>query len=212
MPLIIAVDGPAASGKGTLAKRLAAHFGLPVLDTGLLYRAVGHKMRDGGHDLDDAIAATAIAGRFEARWLEDERLRERAAGEAASRVAKVVPVRAALRQFQQDFARQPGGAVLDGRDIGTVIAPDAPAKLWIDADVSVRANRRFRELVARGEAVTEADILADLIARDERDAPNMVIAEDAVHIDTSTMGIEEAYAAALHTVLAAVPEAGQTTR
>ena len=210
--LIIAVDGPAASGKGTLAKRLSAHFGLPALDTGLLYRAVGQKMRDGGHDLDDAEAAAAIARRFEARWLDDDRLRERAAGEAASRVAKVTPVREALRKFQQDFAHQPGGAVLDGRDIGTVIAPDASAKLWIDADVAVRANRRFRELSGRGEAVTEADILADLDARDARDAPNMVIAADAVRIDTSALGVEEAFAAALAAVLAACPEAAKTRR
>ncbi len=201
--LIIAVDGPAASGKGTLAKRLAAHFGLPVLDTGLLYRAVGQGMRDAGYDLDDAGAATTIARRFEARWLDDERLRERAAGEAASRVAKVIPVREALRKFQQDFANQPGGAVLDGRDIGTMIAPHAQAKLWIDADVEVRAGRRFRELAARGEAVTEADILADLIARDARDAPNMAIAPDAIRIDTSGMDIEAAFAAALAAVVAA---------
>lgn len=201
--LIIAVDGPAASGKGTLAKRLAAHFALPALDTGLLYRAVGQKMRDEKHDLDDANAATAIARRFEAEWLADERLRERLAGEAASRVAKVIPVREALRDFQQSFAHQPGGAVLDGRDIGTVIAPDAHAKLWIDADVAVRAGRRYRELASRGEAVTEADILADLVARDARDAPNMVIAEDATRIDTSHLGIEEAFAAALAAVLKA---------
>ncbi|OYU48957.1 MAG: cytidylate kinase [Rhizobiales bacterium PAR1] len=201
--MIIAVDGPAASGKGTLAKRLATHFALPALDTGLLYRAVGQKMRDEGHDLDDATAATAIARRFEAAWLADERLRERLAGEAASRVAKVNPVREALRDFQQSFAHQPGGAVLDGRDIGTVIAPDADAKLWIDADVAVRAGRRFRELTSRGEAVTEADILADLVARDARDAPNMVIADDATRIDTSHLGIEEAFAAALAAVLKA---------
>jgi CMP/dCMP kinase len=200
---IIAVDGPAASGKGTLAKRLAAHFDLPLLDTGLLYRAVGQQMRDSGHDLDDAAAAAAIARRFEAGWLEDARLRERLAGEAASRVAVVGAVRTALLDFQQRFARQPGGAVLDGRDIGTVIAPHADAKLWIDADVAVRAGRRFRELLGRGEAVIEADILADLVARDARDAPNMVIAADATRIDTTRLGIEEAFAAALDAVLRA---------
>ena len=197
---IIAVDGPAASGKGTLAKKLAAHYRLPALDTGLLYRAVGQKMRDGGHDFDDEAAAITIAKRFDAAWLDDPRLRERLAGEAASRVAKVLGVRDALRKFQQDFAYQPGGAVLDGRDIGTVIAPDATAKLWIDAAVEIRAGRRFRELSARGEPVTEADILADLIARDARDAPNMIIAGDAVRIDTSAMGIDEAFAAALSAV------------
>lgn len=197
---IIAVDGPAASGKGTLAKKLAAHYRLPALDTGLLYRAVGQKMRDGGHDFADETAAIALARRFDATWLDDPRLRERLAGEAASRVAKVIGVRDALRKFQQDFAHQPGGAVLDGRDIGTVIAPDATAKLWIDAAVEIRADRRFRELSARGEPVTEADILADLIARDTRDAPNMIIAGDAVRIDTSAMGIDEAFAAALSAV------------
>jgi len=197
---IIAVDGPAASGKGTLAKKLAARYGLPALDTGLLYRAVGQKMRDGGHDFADESAAVAIAKRFDAAWLDDPRLRERLAGEATSRVAKVTGVREALRKFQQDFAHRPGGAVLDGRDIGTVIAPDATAKLWIDADVKIRAGRRYKELTARGEPVTEGDILADLVARDDRDAPNMVIATDAVRIDTSLMGIDEAFAAALSAV------------
>lgn len=195
--LIIAVDGPAASGKGTLAKRLAAHFGLPMLDTGLLYRAVGQKMRDAALALDDEEAAIAIARSFDAAWLGDDRLRNRLAGEAASRVAKVQEVRTALRAFQQDFARQPGGAVLDGRDIGTVIAPEADVKLWIDADVEVRAGRRFRELAARGEVVSAADVLADLVARDARDAPNMIIAGDAIRIDTSLMGIDEAFCAAL---------------
>jgi CMP/dCMP kinase len=198
--LIIAVDGPAASGKGTLARRLAAYFGLPALDTGLLYRAVGQKMRDGFHDLADVPAAIAIADRFEAAWLDDDRLRERLAGEAASRVAKISGVRDALRRFQQDFAHQPGGAVLDGRDIGTVIAPEATAKLWIDAEVAIRAGRRFRELAARGETVSEAEVLADLVARDSRDAPNMAIAPDAVRIDTSRMGIDEAFVAALSVV------------
>lgn len=197
---IIAVDGPAASGKGTLAKKLAAHYRLPTLDTGLLYRAVGQQMRDAGRDFTDEAAAIAIAKRFDAAWLDDPRLRERLAGEAASRVAKVTGVRDALRKFQQDFAHQPGGAVLDGRDIGTVIAPDATAKLWIDAAVSVRARRRFKELAGRGEPVTEVDILADLVARDERDAPNMIVAVDAVRIDTTAMGIDEAFAAALSAV------------
>lgn len=199
-PVLIAIDGPAASGKGTIARRLATHFGLPHLDTGLIYRAVGQKMRDEGLDLDDAALAEAVAHRFDASWLEGERLREREAGVAASRVAAVPGLRKVLREFQQAFAHQPGGAVLDGRDIGTVIAPDAPAKLWIDASVETRAGRRFRELSARGEAVTEAAILADLVARDTRDAPNMVIATDAVRIDTTTLGIEEAFAAALAAV------------
>jgi cytidylate kinase len=199
---LIAVDGPAASGKGTIAKRLAAHFGVPMLDTGLIYRAVGQRMRDLGLDPDDPQEAERVATGFGISWLGDERLRDRAAGESASRVAKHQGMRAILRQFQQDFANQPGGAVLDGRDIGTVIAPHAPAKLWIDAAVEMRAHRRFLELHARGERGAEADILADLIARDARDAPNMQIAPDAIRIDTTELGIEASVAAALAASLA----------
>ena len=197
---VIAVDGPAASGKGTIAKRLAVHYQLPMLDTGLVYRAVGQHMADLALDLDNADAAEHIARRFDLGWMEHAELRSRRAGEYASRVARHPGLRIALRKFQQDFARQPGGAVLDGRDIGTVIAPEAPAKLWIDADVAVRAHRRFLELAAQGESVTEADILADLVARDTRDAPNMIIAPDAVRIDTTGLGIEESVAAALAAV------------
>lgn len=198
--LIVAVDGPAASGKGTIAKRIAAEFHLPMLDTGLLYRAVGQQMVDLGYDLDDEDRAEQVARSFATEWLVDERLRTRLAGEQASRVAKFPALRAALRQFQRDFAHQSGGAVLDGRDIGTVIAPDAQAKLWIDADVIARTQRRFRELIGRGESVIEADILADLVARDARDAPNMQIAPDAVRIDTTHLNVEEAVAAALAAV------------
>lgn len=198
---LIAVDGPAASGKGTISKRLAAHFSVPMLDTGLLYRAVGQRMRDLALDLDSEAEAAHIARAFAINWLDDERLRNREAGEAASRVAKHPDLRVALRQFQQDFARQAGGAVLDGRDIGTVIAPEAPAKLWIDAAVETRANRRFKELNGHGELVAEADIVADLIARDTRDAPNMIIAPDAIRIDTTHLGIEESVAAALAAVV-----------
>jgi cytidylate kinase len=197
---IIAVDGPAASGKGTIAKRIAAEFHLPMLDTGLLYRAVAQHMVDHGLSLDDESAAGRAARGFAIEWLVDERLRTRAAGEQASRVAKYPGLRVALRQFQQDFAHQPGGAVLDGRDIGTIIAPDAHAKLWIDADVKARAHRRFRELIGRGEVVREADILADLMARDQRDAPNMQIAPDAVRIDTTHLNVEQAVAEALAAV------------
>lgn len=199
-PVVIAVDGPAASGKGTIAKRLAAHYALPMLDTGLLYRAVGQRMVDLGRSLDHAADAEATARAFAVDWLDDDRLRQRRSGEHASRVARYPGLRAALRQFQQDFANQPGGAVLDGRDIGTIIAPDAPAKLWIDADVAVRARRRFLELQSRGEPVLEADILADLMDRDRRDAPNMVIAQDAIRIDTSEMDVEQAVGAALAAV------------
>lgn len=197
---IIAVDGPAASGKGTIAKRIAAEFHLPMLDTGLLYRAVAQHMVDRGESLDDEQTAEQVALAFAIEWLVDERLRTRAAGEQASRIAKFPRLRLALRQFQQDFAHQPGGAVLDGRDIGTVIAPDAHAKLWIDADVTARAHRRFRELIGRGEDVREADILADLTARDTRDAPNMQIAPDAIRIDTTHLNVEQAVAVALAAV------------
>ncbi len=197
---IIAVAGPAASGKGTIAKRIAAEFHLPMLDTGLLYRAVAQHMVDHGLSLDDETAAERAARTFTIEWLVDERLRTRVAGEQASRVAKYQGLRVALRQFQQDFAHQPGGAVLDGRDIGTIIAPDAHAKLWIDADVKARANRRFRELIGRGEVVREADILADLMARDARDAPNMQIAPDAIRIDTTHLDVDQAVAEALAAV------------
>ena len=203
--LVIAVDGPAASGKGTIARRLAAFYDLPWLDTGLLYRAVGQRMRDRGQDLDNPSLAEATACAFDPVWLEDDRLRERAAGDAASRVAKVTGVRRALRAYQQGFAAQPGGAVLDGRDIGTVIAPAAPVKLWIDAALEVRAGRRFRELLARGEKVSEAAIRADLAARDARDAPNMAIAPDAFRLDTSGLDIDAAFNAALAAVEARRP-------
>lgn len=203
--LIIAIDGPAASGKGTISRAIAREYALPLLDTGILYRAVGQQLRDAGHDLDDAGAAAAIARIFEPSWLEDTRLRDRIAGEAASRVAKVPQVREALKRFQVDFAHQVGGAVLDGRDIGTVIAPDATVKLWVDADVKERARRRTLELISRGEKVLEADIVADLQARDARDAPNMVVAEDAIRLDTTTLDAEAAVAAALNIVRARVP-------
>lgn len=207
-PIVIAVDGPAASGKGTIAKHLAATYGLPLLDTGLLYRAVGQRMVDLGLDLDDPAVAEQVARTFDVAWLEDERLRSRIAGEQASRVARHSGLRVALRTFQQDFARQASGAVLDGRDIGTVIAPEAPVKLWIDADVAERARRRFLELSGRGEDVRETDILSDLAARDERDAPNMVIATDAIRIDTTRLNVEQAVAAALAAVRGRVQSAG----
>jgi cytidylate kinase len=143
-PFVIAVDGPAASGKGTIASRLGAEFGLPVLDTGLLYRAVGVILNRAGGDLDDAEAGAATARRLSAAMLDDPAFRTRAAGELASRVAVHPPVRAALLDFQRAFAGQPGGAVLDGRDIGTVIAPDAPAKLYVTAAPEVRAERRWK--------------------------------------------------------------------
>jgi CMP/dCMP kinase len=195
--MIIAIDGPAASGKGTLAKRVAAALGLPHLDTGLLYRAVGQQMLDRGLALDDRDAAAEIAAQLSLSWLVDERLRSGDAGKAASTVAIIPAVRAALRQFQVDFAHQAGGAVLDGRDIGTVIAPDADLKIWVTASAEVRAERRFLELSLRDPSASQSQLLADLQARDARDAPNMIMAEDAVILDTSTMDRDAVLAKAL---------------
>ncbi|RZJ04707.1 MAG: (d)CMP kinase [Brevundimonas sp.] len=206
--LIIAVDGPAASGKGTIAARLAREYGLPHLDTGLLYRAVGLGVLDAGGSLDDEAAAVAAARALKAENLSDtERLTSGDAGEAASRVAGWPGVRAALLEFQRAFVTQPGGAVLDGRDIGTVIAPDAPAKLFVTATPEVRAMRRWKQLTSRGDAIAYEAMLADIIRRDERDAGRgaapMVQADDAVLLDTTDMDIETAFDAARRIVEAA---------
>ncbi|MGL4636178.1 MAG: (d)CMP kinase [Beijerinckiaceae bacterium] len=198
--MIIAIDGPAASGKGTLAKRIAAHLRLPHLDTGLLYRAVGQQMVDRGLDMQDGVAAGTVASQLSIDWLVDERLRSGDAGKAASVVAVVPAVRAALKQFQVDFAHQDGGAVLDGRDIGTVIAPDADVKIWITASPEVRANRRYLELIKTDPAASEAQLLHDLQARDARDAPNMIRAADAVVLDTSNLDKDGVLRAALDIV------------
>lgn len=202
--LIIAVDGPAASGKGTIAARLAAHFGLPYLDTGLLYRAVGMAVRAAGGDLDDPDQAAEAARALRLTSLGDPALTGRAAGDAASRVAFHPPVRAALLKLQKDFAHQPGGAVLDGRDIGTVIAPDAPVKIYVTADPEIRARRRWQQLIGRGEDVAFEAILEDIRKRDardaDRDAAPMVAAEDAVLLDTTDLGIDAAFEAACRIV------------
>ena len=207
-PLVIAVDGPAASGKGTVAARLASTYGLPFLDTGLLYRAVGLKVLDAGGSLDDEAAAETAARTLDANGLSDDpRLTTGEAGEAASRVAGYPGVRAALLDLQQAFASQPGGAVLDGRDIGTVIAPEAPAKLFITATPETRATRRWKQLSARGDDISFEAMLADIVRRDERDAGRgsapMVQAEDAVLLDTTEMDIETAFDAARRIVEAA---------
>ena len=206
-PFVIAVDGPAASGKGTIASRLAGAYDLPMLDSGLLYRAVGVLLARHGGDLDDVAAATQVARDLTAEMLTDPAFRTREAGEAASRVAVHSPVREALRDMQQDFARRPGGAVIDGRDIGTVIAPQAPAKLYVTATPEVRAERRFKQLLAQGEAVTYEDILADILKRDARDGGRadspMRPADDSVLLDTSEMTIEQATDAARRIVEAA---------
>jgi cytidylate kinase len=208
LTLIIAVDGPAASGKGTIAARLARTYGLPHLDTGLLYRAVGARVLEGGGSLDDEAAATQAARDLDAAGLSDDtRLTTGEAGEAASRVAGFSGVRAALLELQQGFAAQAGGAVLDGRDIGTVIAPDAPAKLFVTAAPEVRAMRRWKQLTARGIEISFDDMLADIQRRDDRDAGRgsapMVQAQDAVLLDTTDMGIEAAFDAARRIVEAA---------
>ena len=190
-PLVLAIDGPAASGKGTLAKLLAAHYGLPHLDTGLIYRATARAVLDAGQSLDDADAATAAAGALDATQLDESRLRGREMGEAASVVAAIPTVRQALLDVQRRFAAAPLGAVLDGRDIGTVICPEAAVKLYVTANAQVRAHRRWLEV--GGE---ESQVLAEVQERDARDmaradAP-LRAAEDAVVIDTSEMGIVEA--------------------
>lgn len=197
---MIAVDGPAASGKGTIARALARHFDLPHMDTGLLYRAVALNLWRWGGDPSsefEALRACDALG-FDS---DDEELRSEPVSRIASRVSAYRSVRAALLQRQRDFAAQDGGAVLDGRDIGTVIAPDATAKLFVTASPEVRAQRRMRELLARGAPAHYEDVLLDIRARDERDSSREVaplrMAEDALLLDTSDMDPDAAIAAAL---------------
>ncbi|MEZ5766589.1 MAG: d(CMP) kinase [Paracoccaceae bacterium] len=194
MSFTVAIDGPAAAGKGTVSKAVAEHFGFAHLDTGLLYRAVGAKVLAG----EDPVAA---ARGLRAEDLKAEGLRRPEVAQAASEVAVEPEVRAALVDFQRAFATRTGGAVLDGRDIGTVICPEAQAKLYVTASAQVRAERRFRELVARGHATDLETVLADVEARDERDSERATAplrpAVDAVVIDTSALTIEEAVAAAI---------------
>ena len=198
--MVIAIDGPAASGKGTLAKRLAEHYRLPHLDTGLLYRAVALTLLDAGQDLADADAAAAAARGLEAGFLADPRLRGSAMGEAASIVSAQGAVRAALLDWQRRFAGAAEGAVLDGRDIGTVVCPDAAVKLFVTASAEERARRRHRELDGRGEVVAYEAVLSDILRRDARDADRAAaplrVAEDAVVIDTTTLDADAAFRAA----------------
>lgn len=206
--LTIAIDGPAASGKGTLAKRIAAHYGLACLDTGLLYRAVGRDVLEAGRSLEDEQAAAAAARALDPATLDDPGLRLPDMGDAASVVAKFASVRAALLDFQRDFAAQEPGAVLDGRDIATVVLPDADVKIFVTADVEVRARRRHQEQVARGEPVAYERTLETIRDRDARDmgrkdAP-LRQADRAVLLDTTRLGIEEALQAALDIVRAQI--------
>ncbi len=199
--MIIAIDGPAASGKGTIARQLASVYGLHHLDTGLLYRAVGKAMLDAGHSLDDGAHATEIATKLDPTKFEENALKLQPITEAASVVAAIPQVRQALINYQREFAMRPPGAVLDGRDIGTVIAPGADVKLFVIASPEVRAARRMLELRARGETADEHEVLADLLRRDERDSRRSVAplkpAPDAHLLDTTHLGIDAAFRAAV---------------
>ncbi len=202
--MIIAIDGPAASGKGTLAKRLAAHYGLPHLDTGLLYRGVARAMLDLGLPLEDAGAAERVALALDMGALAEDTLRGREMGEAASVVSAFPGVRAALLDLQRRFAGQPGGAVLDGRDIGSVVCPEAPAKLFVTASPQERAARRHRELAGRGDPTPYEAVLADILRRDERDSSRstapLLVAPGAMVLDTTTLDPDAALAAAVRLV------------
>lgn len=206
--MIIAIDGTTASGKGTISKRVAAHFGVPHMDTGRLYRATGIAALNHQIDLTHEDAVAAIAANLDLADFDDEALRSETAGIAASKIAVLPKVRAGLFDLQRAFATQDGGALLDGRDIGTVIAPEADAKLWVDADVEVRAARRHKEYLSAGRDDTYEDVLANLKARDMRDekredAPSKK-ADDAVLIDTTDLTIEAAVEKAIAVIEAAL--------
>ena len=206
--LVIAVDGPAASGKGTIARALAKHFGLPHMDTGLLYRAVALKLWRWGGDPSNEFEALRACDElgFDPG---DEELRSEPVSRIASKVSSYSSVRDALLQRQRDFAAQEGGAVLDGRDIGTIIAPDADVKLFVTASAEVRAQRRVRELLERGMPGHYDDVLLDIRARDERDTNRKVAplrqAEDAILLETSELGVDDAIAEAIRIVSERVP-------
>lgn len=195
-PIIIAIDGTLASGKGTLAKGLADELGLPHLDTGLLYRAVGKACLDQGTDPDDEEAAANIARYLSLDELDPTELRTAEVGQYASRIAVHPAVRNALFELQRNFAFQPGGAVLDGRDIGTVVCPEADVKIWVDADVRIRATRRVAELNAKGDTITVDEMTAQLEERDARDRSREIApmkpADNAHLLDTSHLSIDAA--------------------
>jgi CMP/dCMP kinase len=202
--MIIAIDGPAASGKGTLGKKLAAHYGLRHLDTGLLYRAVAKAVLDAGHKPDDAAAAVAAAQGLNLAQLDEVALKVPVVGDAASIVSAFPDVRTVLVAVQRGFATKPPGAVLDGRDIGTVICPGADVKIFVTAAPQVRARRRALEFKAMGQPVEEASVLADIVRRDERDTKRAVSplkqAADAHLLDTTNMDISSAIRAAINIV------------
>jgi cytidylate kinase len=202
--MIIAIDGPAASGKGTLGKKLAAHYGLRHLDTGLIYRAVAQAVLAQGKSPQDKAAAIAAAESLDPSAFIETALKSQAVGDAASIVSAIPEVRAALLAFQRDFAAQPPGAVLDGRDIGTVICPDADVKIFVTASPEARARRRALEFSAAGRDITEAAVLEDIRRRDERDmqraAAPLKQAEDAILLDTTQLDIDGAIRAAIDIV------------
>ena len=202
--MIIAIDGPAASGKGTLGKKLAAHYGLRHLDTGLIYRAVAKQVLDAGGRPDDKAAAIAAAKALDPGGFDEVALKSHAVGEAASLVSAIPEVRAALLALQREFAAKPPGAVLDGRDIGTVICPDADVKIFVTATPGVRARRRAAEYRAQGRDIDEATVLADIRERDERDSQRTAAplkqAPDAHLLDTTEMDISTAIRAAIDIV------------
>ena len=202
--MIIAIDGPAASGKGTLGQRLAVHYGLQRLDSGLLYRAVAKALLDAGHAPADRARAVAAARALDPSRLAEPALKSRAVGEAASLVSAIPEVRAALVDFQRRFGRTPPGAVIDGRDIGTVIFPDADVKIFVTASPQVRAARRLAELQAAGASIDAADVLADILRRDQRDTTRAVAplkpAPDAHLLDSTHLDIDAAFRAAIDIV------------
>lgn len=210
--MVIALDGPAASGKGTLAKRIADHYGYHHLDTGLLYRAVARDVRAAHGALDSPADAEKAARNLDPATLDDPTLRHPGLGNAASVVAQIPVVREILLEFQQNFARRQPGAVLDGRDIGTVVCPDADVKIFVIADTAVRAERRYLELVGRGEAVTRQEIFDTIARRDKRDSERsdapMKPAEDALLLDTTELGIEEAFDAAVELIKRKIGQPG----
>lgn len=195
--MLIAIDGPAAAGKGTLAKKLASHFGLAYLDTGSLYRAVGCRVLEEGGNPEDKDFSAQIARKLNMDEIDESNLRTAEAGAAASKVAVIPEVRSALLDFQRNFAGRNGGAVLDGRDIGTVVAPDADVKLFVTASPEERARRRYEELMQAGEFVDRQKILDEIIVRDARDSGRadapLRAADDAYLLDTTKLDIEAAF-------------------